>query len=169
MKATPIKLDVTTGFKVVSLLVADLTPFLALGLPVEITVGAPEIVTPPPALDTGNMPPPIRTEGITNAADKGIAEGAANAGNPNACTLCFGHGLVKEFAEGDTVGVVATCKTCGGTGIKPVLPVLSTPTEDMGAIKPCTECEGSGAESPGKPCFHCSGTGTEPANPPHTD
>lgn len=188
MQATPIKIDVSNGFRQVTLLVADFTPFLALGKPVELTVGEPQDVQPPKtsSSDASNV---IQMGGATSAAPveklppnespvtgsepfterptaNGMPLGAANAENPNACPLCYGHGLVREFrGEADTTGTTVTCKTCGGTGIKPA---EAAAAKDTGPIKACTGCDGSGSESPGKRCQRCDGTGIEPANPPAT-
>jgi len=184
MQATPIKMDVSTGFKTVTLMVEDFTPFLALGKPVELSVSAPLEVLPPAA----NTPAPTVPAAGSSDASKIVpfesqtvsrveaydkrpesssgAMGAANADNPNTCPLCYGHGLVKEFrGENDITGTPATCKTCGGTGIKPA-EVTAAP--DKGPIKACEGCNGSGSESPGKQCLRCEGTGIEPVNPPAT-
>lgn len=183
MQATPIKIDVSTGMKTVTLLVADFTPFLVLGKPVELFVtpfaemepDPANIVQPPtagsaapqPPTDSGNMPPVTGTAAYESRPESSSGPmGAANAGNPNACPVCYGHGLVKEFrGENDITGTPATCKTCGGTGIKPAEVVAA---KDTGPIKACTGCDGSGSESPGKRCQRCDGTGIEPANPPAT-
>lgn len=186
MQATPIKIDIEGGFSKVTLYVQDLKPFTQnMGKQIELSVTEVEQPTmPPPAAEnnvvqlsptiageSGNMA--AKPEVVTRLepyAERPISSsgvmGAANADNPNACPLCYGHGLVKEFRGGnDITGTPAVCKTCGGTGIKPAEAAAAT---DTGAIKPCTECGGSGSESPGKRCQRCEGTGTEPANPPAT-
>lgn len=190
IKATPIKLDVSTGFKTVTLMVADFAPFMDLGKPLEMSVAplkepAPDPANlvkldtqaapagssaPQPPTDSGNFPP--GAEKVTSVAPfesrptaSGMPLGAANAGNPNACPVCYGHGLVREFrGENDITGTTASCKACGGTGIN--RENQTPPTVATSAIQPCENCKGDGndPENGGKPCPVCDGTGIKPAN-----
>lgn len=184
IKATPIKLDVSSGFKTITLLVADFTPFMDfLGRPIEMSV-APSTENPLP--DPANLvqiqtqaapvaaPAPAASDKVIDTqafqerpASTSGAMGAANADNPNACPLCYGHGLVKEFREGDTVGTPAVCTVCSGTGIKPAEATAATEKP----LVSCTACSGTGCDgTPGRPCERCEGKGVEPLNPPtHTD
>lgn len=181
MQATPIKIDVSTGMKTVTLLVADFTPFLVLGKPVELFVtpfaemepDPANIVQPPtagsaapqPPTDSGNMPPVTGTAAYESRPESSSGPmGAANAGNPNACPVCYGHGLVKEFrGENDITGTPATCKACGGTGMN--RENQTPPPVAASAIQPCENCKGDGndPENGGKPCPVCDGTGIKPA------
>lgn len=179
MKATVIKLDVQSGMNVVTLYVQDVEPFRRnFGKYIELT--AADIEQPPmepPAANT-ETPPPANVVPFAAPNNNDVLKkterymerpvstsgpmGAANAGNPNACGLCYGHGLVKEFRGDDMTGVPATCKECSGTGIKPAEKAEPAPVKE---IKPCDNCKGTGVnpEEAGQRCPTCDGTGTAPA------
>lgn len=176
MKARIATVDVKTGQKVVTLFVEDLAPFTTnLGEMVELTVATIPKQEPkqpeetPANVVNGNFPAAAEKVTETKPFESrpesgGTPMGAANADNPNACPLCYGHGLVREFrGENDVTGTTATCKTCGGTGIN--RENQTPPPIAASDIKPCETCNGDGndPENGGKRCPTCDGTGIKPA------
>jgi len=95
-------------------MVEDFTPFLNLGVPVELTVVQGSMPELPPDLkvlpkeETAATLPPETTGNPTTTA-------------PNACDICKGSGAVALFPDGSTPaqGTPVTCEACKGTGLKP--------------------------------------------------
>ena len=129
MQATPIKIDVSTNFKCVTLMVEDFTPFLKLGVPVELTVVQGEMPTMPENVtsvvpDNVTTLPPITAEG---SKEETVTNVPGTPPPVEACELCKGTGQVALFPDGATEGVPTRCDPCRGTGMKypPPLPTQS--------------------------------------------
>lgn len=111
MKATAQKYDVSSGFRAITLLVEDFTPF-PLGVQVELTIQ--QIEQPQPPANVVAMAP---------ATAENVGSVVSETGNqtntsPTACDTCKGSGVVAQFADGQTTGTPTTCEACKGSGVK---------------------------------------------------
>lgn len=131
MKATAQTHDVATGFRAVTLLVEDFTPF-PLGVQVEIEVKQIEQPQPPAAMTTATPPPenvvtlpPINAGG---SKEETVTTITGTTPPPDACEVCKGSGAVSQFPDATTPGSgnPVPCETCKGTGVKQTPPPLNT-------------------------------------------
>jgi len=99
-------------------MVEDFTPFLKLGVPVELNVVQGEMPAIPenvselqPMFDLNSMKPDPAKETVSET-------GNPTNDKPESCDLCKGSGVVAFFPDGATEGVPTRCDQCRGTGMK---------------------------------------------------